>query len=66
MLGLLVGGLGPLGDLGVSMLKRQIGVKDTGGLIAGHGGALDRIDSWLVAVPLGYYFLLAVRALSGG
>lgn len=62
VLGLLVGGLGPLGDLGVSMLKRQIGVKDTSGLIAGHGGALDRIDSWLVAVTVGYYFALYVQS----
>ena len=66
VLGLLVGALGPLGDLGVSMIKRQSGVKDAGVLIAGHGGALDRIDSWLVAVPLGYYFLLLVRLLAGG
>jgi phosphatidate cytidylyltransferase len=63
MLGFLVGALGPVGDLGVSMLKRQIGVKDTGNVMAGHGGALDRIDSWLVAVPVGYYFVLALPYL---
>jgi phosphatidate cytidylyltransferase len=65
LLGLLVGALGPFGDLGVSMIKRQSGLKDTGALIAGHGGALDRIDAWLVAVPLGFYFVLTLRALAG-
>lgn len=64
-LGLLVGALGPIGDLGVSMLKRQMGVKDTGNLMAGHGGALDRVDSWLVAVTVGYYFALAVGRFQG-
>jgi phosphatidate cytidylyltransferase len=61
--GVLVGALGPMGDLGVSMLKRQVGVKDTGALIAGHGGALDRMDSWLVAVPLGYFVVMLLAAL---
>jgi phosphatidate cytidylyltransferase len=62
LLGALVGAFGQVGDLGVSMLKRQAGVKDTGALMAGHGGALDRIDSWLVAVAIGFYYvqLLAV------
>ena len=67
--GTLVGGLvglfGPLGDLGVSMLKRQMGVKDSGALIAGHGGALDLVDSWLVAGTVGYYFVRLLASLAG-
>ena len=63
LVGAIVGALGPIGDLGVSMLKRQVGVKDSGALLAGHGGALDRIDSWLVAAPVGYYLVLILQAI---
>ncbi|MGA9531169.1 MAG: phosphatidate cytidylyltransferase [Anaerolineales bacterium] len=56
--GLVVSVLAPLGDLGISMMKRELHLKDTGQRLAGHGGFLDRIDTWLWAGALGFYTII--------
>jgi phosphatidate cytidylyltransferase len=61
IVGLILSVLTPLGDLSISMIKREYNAKDTSTFIPGHGGLLDRIDSWLWAGILGYYIVLFLQ-----
>jgi phosphatidate cytidylyltransferase len=61
--GLLLGVVGQAGDLIESAIKRSVGTKDTGRLIPGHGGMLDRVDSLLVNTPVLFYYATYARSL---
>jgi phosphatidate cytidylyltransferase len=60
LLGVVVAVAAAAGDLFESAIKRDVGVKDSGRLLAGHGGVLDRVDAHLFAAPAAYYLILAL------
>jgi phosphatidate cytidylyltransferase len=60
LLGLIMGLMAFFGDALMSLLKRTVGVKDTGKLLPGHGGILDRLDSMLWAMVVGTYFVMLI------
>lgn len=61
LLGLALGASGQVGDLIESMFKRSGGIKDSGWIVPGHGGILDRVDGLIFTAPLFYYYVLYLR-----
>ena len=57
MFNLLVSFISQIGDLFISYLKRKAKIKDTGKILPGHGGILDRVDGIIFAIPFSYFLL---------
>ena len=64
-LGMVCSVVAELGDLGASMLKRKMGIKDFGNIFPGHGGVMDRIDSFLFVVPVMYVAFQIIMLATG-
>ncbi|MEM0984176.1 MAG: phosphatidate cytidylyltransferase [Planctomycetota bacterium] len=64
--GVLVAGAAQIGDLVMSSIKRDIGIKDFGTLLPGHGGLLDRVDSLLLAAPVAFYYIAYLVGVGNG
>ncbi|MGC6397678.1 MAG: phosphatidate cytidylyltransferase [Ilumatobacteraceae bacterium] len=65
LLAIVVSIFAPMGDLVESMFKRNLGVKDFGSLVKGHGGVLDRFDGFLLTLPIVYYLTLILEPWAG-
>ncbi len=63
IMGVLISCFGTIGDLVESMFKRSINIKDSGGILPGHGGLLDRFDGLLIAAPIVYAYLYFISNL---